>query len=735
MTSNPIHKSMSTVSTASSMSVDSKKNGEFVKNAVTGLTELHLDEMEDFSREVALEEHRSFMVFAGNSVYFRFDIFLYEFFIQTLFPLTCIFDMLPKSVAIFFKLDRFQSKWRFYSPIYMFQRIFFLWGLPLMVIFISIYGIIEDEAIFTPLGGFLLHRGLIALKYSSLSEYEYTRLCNSPSFDIYATMQSQLQIISGWLNLNEAVLMFEIQAAATKVGAPENLYFIISNSDKKDWDKWLLYCGVNPQGAYIKPKINEGQLLHRLPIEVLILVLFTSTRKSDYYSTLNTMVSMSIAIAVACMPFLPGLRSIAHNFYDPLFVIFSICRAIVILVFVPLIFQFLHISIYDACRRTELSTLINMLIRVNENDIAKLKRCDIKDCGHTSSFLNQPKKGPKPSHSFSFAAPIPESSYRLSMSGDGLPEGWGPNRANSYSSSLIAKADSSTNKKSVFFSFFKSNKPPTMRSVSSTTSNKNEVATKTTTTTTSATMEYEASAINEEIRLLNNETKKLMDQKYGKSPVPPPRLDMLRVGNITSWSYMRAILQNFGERPKARIEAYIGFCLLLGIIGILILLFAAFSCADDECMHNLVRTEHTIDLFIVTIFVMIYTVLGLICAALCNIEFSYHTECLSYNAMQISTNLSIASEKEAELVASSSSLTSLTITDEIMVTREHISKSRSSAKAISFALEFVNAGDKLSPLRFLGLRADFSVVISVVTALATAVTTLLGTLSTSRDNA
>jgi hypothetical protein len=75
---------------------------------------------------------------------------------------------------------------------------------------------------------FVQHKLIIAVKYSSLTTSEYQRLMNCDDDKLYGIYSYQLQLISGWLNRDETIINFEVNAACIRIGQTlGNLYFMV----------------------------------------------------------------------------------------------------------------------------------------------------------------------------------------------------------------------------------------------------------------------------------------------------------------------------------------------------------------------------------------------------------------------------------------------------------------------------------------------------------------------------
>jgi len=87
-------------------------------------------------------------------------------------------------------------------------------------------------ALWFPLIYFVQHKLVVAVKYASLSETEYCRLIHVPNRKLYLLYQNQLQLITGWLNRDDVIIEFELNAACVRIGQTLcKIYFIIPYPD------------------------------------------------------------------------------------------------------------------------------------------------------------------------------------------------------------------------------------------------------------------------------------------------------------------------------------------------------------------------------------------------------------------------------------------------------------------------------------------------------------------------
>lgn len=86
-------------------------------------------------------------------------------------------------------------------------------------------------SVYFPAMFFLVHRVTVAFKYASMSPTEYERFMSCKDPDLISSYISQLQLLSGWLTMDNLVLTFELSSASARLGAKINeIYFRIGSN-------------------------------------------------------------------------------------------------------------------------------------------------------------------------------------------------------------------------------------------------------------------------------------------------------------------------------------------------------------------------------------------------------------------------------------------------------------------------------------------------------------------------
>ena len=205
-----------------------------VKESIEGvevMTEQH-EELADDDEDTAL-----IFIYDSAAVCFHFPIFLKQMFINTVpFLALTLTRFVIKSNWTAQGYDIFylwkKKKWgaidaNFFCPLCMITLLFGVLFVPKDV-YLNADGSFEDveSLFFLVLGSmimpqilYIMHRVSIATKYATLSKTEYSRFMNCKSHKNVARYQGQMQLLSAWYDVrNEEVLLFEMQAAAVRVG-------------------------------------------------------------------------------------------------------------------------------------------------------------------------------------------------------------------------------------------------------------------------------------------------------------------------------------------------------------------------------------------------------------------------------------------------------------------------------------------------------------------------------------
>ena len=146
------------------------------------------------------------LIYDSIKVDFSLKIFIWELLLHCTFPW-----LLPFCKNI--HAHRFSSldPWTVWNQ----------WILPILVQIMCISYLFSTNSvnggIFVPLFFFLIHRAMIAIKYSTLSDGEYHRIVTCTFEELIEEYQNQLQLVTGWLAVYPPFVEYEVDASCRRL--------------------------------------------------------------------------------------------------------------------------------------------------------------------------------------------------------------------------------------------------------------------------------------------------------------------------------------------------------------------------------------------------------------------------------------------------------------------------------------------------------------------------------------
>jgi hypothetical protein len=177
-----------------------------------------------------------------------------------------------------------------------------------------------------------------------------------------------------------------------------------------------------------------------------------------------------------------------------------------------------------------------------------------------------------------------------------------------------------------------------------------------------------------------------------------PRVAFEFPENILAWSYLRIVIQSFGQRFRFRTDLYLVFTLLMVII-LMVLSLANIIAATDPA--DVFQSAYTIQaIFTVTVCV-IFLVLIAVSGAAVNEELRLHSRTLAARLMKVRAKLmyrepaSLAEKQRGEDY------------DETLL--------KNQAECIENVMRILDINNHLRPFKFLGMTASSALAISIIT--------------------
>lgn len=404
---------------------------------------------------------------------------------------------------------------------------------------------------------FVMHRTTVSLKYATLSSTEYQRFMSCHDDTIISCYVNQMQLLSGWLQLDPTLTAFELSAASSRIGVKINqIYFRIpcscsgssskvqdeKSSDEKQatsavkyidpptidllqhWNAFLPDSNDNIDRVEIinatKPlpanEIIVSPQIVELPngdygvsvYNVCYAILQRVKRSGDIGKMLGS--GLIVSMLLIGIMWYGGLRSWNQLASPGLVLVHMISASLTMMMFGTISFGFLVVAIFDVYRFLTMVRVLHGMIRLTD---LMLHRSII-----TKNAASVLKKNVRLS--------IERQRTILSISSPPVQRQHG----NKNTSILIA-ADEEANDEELYGPQFQ---PTLMGSFFSPKGvNSNKVGT-------------------QDVNTIVNQ---------GMTFATVPKIELYYADNATAWIYARLVVQNFGLRFRFRTDVYIGKCL------------------------------------------------------------------------------------------------------------------------------------------------------------------------------
>ena len=404
------------------------------------------------------------------------------------------------------------------------------------------------EAVWTPLLFFVTHRGMIALKYATMSPTELDRLYTTADPEVIATYQNQLQLVNVLVSGVAEVAQFGIASAAAKAGIRlHEVAFSVSKSievesgddQSVNWRRLAVF-------KKCLSRCSSGETNFRVSVSGACMGLLTMSKfdTEDDPAILNKITMILIAVQVI-IPFVvlaqtedsPGFLEL-----DTFTIVFYISSTIANITFYRLVLIFLNACLVSAMRAVEVATALGEMIRPAESCL-------------TGNLVTARTEAEEPPSQESLAAlktnPIKTGSEALVW-----PRVFKKPSAEPLSQ-LNAVQLSALHQSGNAWGVFSGEELEEMRRKDDM-KNMTSGDSKTKDSATATTVGRKLSANMDGMRI-----------EGGKPKFP--RVSFHCANNVFAWLYTRLIIQTFGERLMFRVDAYLGFFTVMAALNMVII--------------------------------------------------------------------------------------------------------------------------------------------------------------------
>ena len=196
-----------------------------------------------------------------------------------------------------------------------------------------------------------------------------------------------------------------------------------------------------------------------------------------------------------------------------------------------------------------------------------------------------------------------------------------------------------------------------------------------------------------------------------------PIIDMFKAQNVYGWMYARLVIQSFGKRMLARIDNFISTYIVVVAFCTVYLVATLFTYDKSD---SILRNS-----FIVQLCLLILVVLCMICAQVylasqVNDRFDEHKINVVLNEMKANSRWLYVVDLQDEMMARNEQNT-----DRFKALQQEKFRLEEAMKAMKRVVEAISISNEQNPLCVLGMKADMSILISVLTAIATLLSSII----------
>eukprot|EP01033_Poteriospumella_lacustris_P007799 gene7799-5610_t len=480
--------------------------------------------------------------------------------------------------------------------------------------------VVLSGALWIPLIYFVQHKLVVALKYASLSTSEYTRFMSCEDSSITDIYRDQMQLIAAWLNRDEAVLEFEIGAAAIRVGSKlSDIFFSLPNPQKS--------TSSRSQHSYWHAFLRGREFVD-----------FSIADTDGLEKTADGRYRVSVFNVITALA--------SHDDVNYVWVmVFYTSSTFINMTCGPVVYNVLYVSIFDVLRQLQMVDELTAMIRISDLtlqpedngpdfELATIsERMTMSTTGGNStapssaeaslslspsSPLRSPTVSRDSTMSFSIARPSiaqirgdrnMEAIYKInrtqSVAGTARP-------STAYLRDLSSMHH--LHRRSVGRSTSSAMHCPlsgTPQERDSRVSDVERASTASAAMLRASTASFCSTTMDPTSGALHRYTEigERLAEDGGRAEIP--RVSFDDVDNVLAWTFARLALQNFGDRFRFRIDIYVGGTIAIMVVLIVISLAVVFSYNNRfEALRSSFVLQSLVTVNLIYLFLMAFTFLS-----------------------------------------------------------------------------------------------------------------------------
>ena len=202
-----------------------------------------------------------------------------------------------------------------------------------------------------------------------------------------------------------------------------------------------------------------------------------------------------------------------------------------------------------------------------------------------------------------------------------------------------------------------------------------------------------------------------------------PTIDMFNPQNVYGWMYARLVIQSYRKRMLARLDCLVSVFLVVSILFTIILVVSLFA------GEMLIDNAFHIQMFVLTLLCLFMLCFIVYMAATVNEEFARHKGNVNLNEMKANSRLLYVVDQQDKLLSQGKR-----DTEEFLKLQKEKVKLEEAMQAMKRVTEVIKISNDRYPLCVVGMPADMSILFSIITAIATLISSVVSIFLRTRDD-
>lgn len=615
---------------------------------------------------------RKRLIFDAIGVQFHANVFLWQLLVHTFIFLS---PLLKNRHGQGFRYDlSVFSRFNILPPLMTYLMVVLFFSIP------SEDQHMMENYIWVPLLFFVVHRVVLSLKYATLSETEYERFNRCPNAKLSVEYIYQMQLFSGWFLMEPEVMYFELGAASARMGERiNNIHLIIPGptAGACAFNQFLYWNAFVRGQAVVFHGTKPAPELKRLPcgnyaisVYDICLAIIRGSQKVDAITPSVMRFIQLVVMSVVLIGFVPIMVDAGKLRSPWLSALFLWACAYVTWVYGKIFFTLLYIATFDAMRQAQMVGMLHCMIRLTE----------------LSMHANLTMAAQVTSNSQSYA----EDRITAILSMNDVKH--------ITCDHFQAQGDVYCAEAMECKAFYTDTVPITMASVRALPilegAMEEDELFKTNSVQTSDEQPKETTGTPVEDVRADRRRSAVLGERYvdESSSARIPRITFEFPQNVLAWLYARLAIQNFGDRFRYRMDAYLACTVMLAV---LIMVYAMSTIAQSDDRIATVTTPFFIQTFLVQTLMICYLILHCHLAAAVNKELERQRRTLGARKLRIQCFMNRVPDGECKEALE-------------MVMGN-----------LDIAMETAELNNELKPFRIFGMAAQDGLTISVISTALT----------------